>query len=130
MAHTVTTHLMFEGTAEQAMRLYVNLFPGAEIRSLERYAAGEGPESQVKSATFALAGQHFICIDSPVKHQFTFTPSMSLYVECEDLEEVERIFAGLADGGAVLMPLDNYGFSSRFGWVQDRFGVSWQLNLK
>ena len=70
-----------------------------------------------------------MCIDSHVKHSFTFTPSISIFVECADEIEQQRAFTQLAEGGSVLMPLDNYGFSARFGWVNDRFGVSWQLNL-
>lgn len=70
-----------------------------------------------------------MCIDSPVKHGFTFTPSISLFVECESAAELDGAFQQLAAGGQVLMPLDDYGFSARFGWATDRFGVSWQLNL-
>ena len=64
-----------------------------------------------------------------MKHAFTFTPSISLFVECESEAEMDATFSRLSDGGGVLMPLDNYGFSTRFGWLTDRFGVSWQLNL-
>jgi predicted 3-demethylubiquinone-9 3-methyltransferase (glyoxalase superfamily) len=67
--------------------------------------------------------------DSFVSHGFSFTPSFSLFVDCESEAELERIFAALSDGGAVLMPLGDYGFSRRFGWTNDRFGVSWQVNL-
>jgi predicted 3-demethylubiquinone-9 3-methyltransferase (glyoxalase superfamily) len=67
--------------------------------------------------------------DSPVKHAFDFTPSLSFFVDCTSDEEQRRLFAELSDGGAVMMPLDDYGFSKRFAWVADRFGVSWQLNL-
>jgi predicted 3-demethylubiquinone-9 3-methyltransferase (glyoxalase superfamily) len=88
-----------------------------------------GPEGSVKRADFTLAGQPVICIDSPAKHAFTFTPSMSLFVECEDEAEFDTAFALLAEGGKLLMPPDNYGFSRKFGWLNDRFGVSWQLNL-
>jgi predicted 3-demethylubiquinone-9 3-methyltransferase (glyoxalase superfamily) len=70
-----------------------------------------------------------MCIDSPVKHPFSFTPSMSLFVDCESEAELEAVFVQHSTGGSVLMPLDNYGFSTRFGWVNDRFGESWQLNL-
>jgi predicted 3-demethylubiquinone-9 3-methyltransferase (glyoxalase superfamily) len=76
-----------------------------------------------------VAGQEVICIDSPVKHNFTFTPSISLFVECESEAELETAFGQLSASGAVLMPLDNYGFSKKFGWLNDRYGVSWQLNL-
>lgn len=131
MAHSVTPFLMFEGSAEEAMRSYVGLFHGSEVKRVERYGPGEpGPEGTVKRADFTLAGQHVICIDSPAKHAFTFTPSMSLFVECESEAELSAAFGQLSEGGQVLMPLDDYGFSRRFGWVNDRFGVSWQLNLQ
>lgn len=130
MASAIATHLMFEGAAEEAMNFYVSLFEDSAINRIERYAAGEpGGEGTVKRGSFTLAGQPFICIDSPVKHDFTFTPACSIFVECESEPELDGAFERLADGGEVLMPVDNYGFSTRFGWVQDRYGVSWQLNF-
>jgi predicted 3-demethylubiquinone-9 3-methyltransferase (glyoxalase superfamily) len=130
MARTVTTFLMFEGKAEEAMTFYTSLFEGSEVRHVERYGpGGPGAEGTVKLAEFTLAGQRLLCIDSPVKHAFTFTPSASLFVECEDEAELDRVFAQLSAGGAVLMPPGDYGFSTKFAWVNDRFGVSWQLNL-
>ncbi|WP_329586599.1 VOC family protein [Kitasatospora sp. NBC_01250] len=126
----ITTFLMFEGCAEEAMTLYTSLFDDAEIISLTRYGAdGPGPAGKVYQAAFSLAGQRFICIDSPVRHEFGFTPAVSLYVQCEDEAEIDRLHAALAERGTELMPLGSYGFSARFGWVNDRFGVSWQLNL-
>ena len=78
----------------------------------------------------AVFGAHrIVAIDSPVTHAFTFTPSMSLFVDCESAESLDAAFAQLAQGGHVLMPIADYGFSQRFGWCTDRFGVSWQLNL-
>ena len=130
MAHKVTTHLMFDGVAEKAMNFYVSLFENSGIKQLECCGPGEqGAEGTFKRATFTLAGQEFICFDSPVKHQFTFTPSISLFVDCESEAELEEAFAQLSAGGVVLMAIDNYGFSTKFGWLNDRFGVSWQLNL-
>lgn len=130
MARSTTPFLMFEGAAEEAMRLYVSLFPDSRIKQIDRYGPGEpGAEGSVRLARFTVAGQELMCIDSPAKHAFTFTPSVSLFVECESAEELERVFGALSEGGQVLMPLDGYGFSARFGWVNDRFGVSWQLNL-
>lgn len=112
------------------MRFYVGLFPGSRIRQIDRYGPGEaGAEGSVRRADFTVAGQDIVCIDSPVQHAFTFTPAFSLFVECENAAEQDAAFTALAAGGAVLMPLANYGFSTRFGWVNDRFGVSWQLNL-
>jgi predicted 3-demethylubiquinone-9 3-methyltransferase (glyoxalase superfamily) len=128
MGTTVCTHLMFEGSAEEAMTFYVSLFPDSGVTGIERYGAGEA-EGKVRMATFTLAGRPFICIDSPVKHNFTFTPSMSMFVDFATAEELDAAFDKLSAGGSIFMPLDNYGFSRRFGWLQDRFGVSWQLNL-
>ncbi|HMN59028.1 MAG TPA: VOC family protein [Anaerolinea sp.] len=128
MAKQVRTHLMFEGAAEEAMKFYVSLFPQSTILYTQYKEEGEHA-GKVMMAGFTLAGREFICIDSPVHHGFTFTPAMSIFVDCESQDELERSFAALAEGGQVLMPLDNYGFSARFGWVADRFGVSWQLNL-
>lgn len=129
MAHSITPFLMFEGAAEEAMRFYVALFPASEVKHVERYGSGEaGAEGSVKRAWFTLAGREIQCIDSPAKHAFTFTPSMSLFVECESEAELDRAFDALSAGGSVLMPPNDYGFSKRFTWVNDRFGVSWQLN--
>ena len=130
MAKSARPFLMFEGNAEAAMNLYVSVFPDAAILEIARYGAGEqGAEGTVKLASFSVAGQTVLCIDSPVKHAFTFTPASSLFVECETEQEIDRIAAALGAGGAALMPLADYGFSRRFTWLNDRFGVSWQLNL-
>jgi predicted 3-demethylubiquinone-9 3-methyltransferase (glyoxalase superfamily) len=126
----ITTFLMFEGAAEEAMAFYVSLFDDAEVVSVSRYGAdGPGKEGSVEHATFSLAGVPFMCIDTPVEHGFTFTPAVSLFVQCENEAEFDRLHAALGEAGAELMPPGNYGFSPKFGWVNDRFGVSWQLNL-
>ena len=104
------------------MQLYVSLFPGASIVRLDRY-----PTGKVMRGAFSIAGQEIHCTDSPIEHAFTFTPSSSLFVECESEAELDRLAAAL--GTAVLMPVGSYGFSKRFAWVADQFGVSWQLNL-
>ncbi len=127
---TIRPFLMFEGKAEEAMTLYVSLFPGSRIDSINRYGVGEpGPEGTVQLASFTLAGQTVMCIDSPAKHAFTFTPSFSFFVDVETGEELEKLAAILGKDGTIMMPLDNYGFSRRFTWLSDRFSVSWQLNL-
>ena len=126
----ITTFLMFEGDAEAAMTFYISLFDDAEVVDVSRYGAdGPGREGSVRHATFSLAGQRFMCIDSSVKHGFGFTPAISLYVQCEDEAEIDRLYAALVEQGSELMPLGDYGFSAKFGWVNDRFGVSWQLTL-
>lgn len=126
----LTTFLMFEGKAEEAINFYISLFKNSKINSISRYGAqGPGPEGSVIHAVFSLNSQEFMAIDSHVKHAFTFTPAMSIYVQCENNEELEFLYGKLSEGGKALMPLGDYGFSKRFGWVNDRFGVSWQLNL-
>ncbi|MDM5239278.1 hypothetical protein COE30_14865 [Bacillus cereus] len=126
----INTFLMFEGKAEEAMDFYTSLFDQSEIISISRYDEnGPGKEGTVIHATFTLNGQEFMCIDSYVKHDFTFTPAMSLYVTCETEEEIETVFHQLAQDGKVLMPLGSYPFSKKFGWLNDKYGVSWQLTL-
>ncbi|CAM3956025.1 hypothetical protein BAQ48_20250 [Bacillus luti] len=126
----ITTFLMFEGKAEEAMNFYTSLFNQSEIVSISRYDEnGPGKEGSVIHATFTLNGQEFMCIDSYVNHNFTFTPAMSLYVTCETEEEIETVFHKLAQDGAILMPLGAYPFSKKFGWLNDKYGVSWQLTL-
>ena len=121
---------MFIGQAEEAMKMYISLFEQSKVLDITRYGANEaGAEGSVQHATFTLNGQEFMCIDSNIQHEFTFTPSMSLYVRCATEEEIDRVFAALAQDGQILMPLDRYPFSQRFGWLSDRFGVSWQLSL-
>jgi predicted 3-demethylubiquinone-9 3-methyltransferase (glyoxalase superfamily) len=121
---------MFAGEASAALTLYAEIFPSFRVEQIERYGrGGPGPEGTVKLAEASFAGQALLVIDSPVKHAFTFTPAMSLFVDCDSREELESAFAQLSADGQVLMPLGNYGFSTWFGWCVDRFGVSWQLNL-
>ena len=127
----IKTFLMFEGKAEEAMNYYLSVFDQAEILTINRYKANEaGTEGSVSLATFSLYGQVFMCIDSNVKHDFTFTPSTSLYVTCTTEDEINRIFEKLSQNGNVLMSLAAYPFSERFGWLADKYGVSWQLNLE
>jgi predicted 3-demethylubiquinone-9 3-methyltransferase (glyoxalase superfamily) len=127
-----TTFLLFTGQAKEAMKFYTSLFKNSEITRVSYYGANEpgGVEGTVQLATFTLNGQEFMCIDSNAQHAFTFTPSISIYVRCENEAEIDRVFEKLSQGGQILMELDHYPFSARFGWVSDKFGVSWQLSLE
>jgi predicted 3-demethylubiquinone-9 3-methyltransferase (glyoxalase superfamily) len=130
MATRVQPFLMFQGKAEEAVNFYLSLFPRSELIDIVRYGAAQaGVEGLVMKAVFSLDGQRVMCIDSIVKHDFTFTPAFSFFVDCESEEEIGRLSAALSNGGTVLMPLGEYGFSRRFTWLNDRYGVSWQLNL-
>lgn len=128
---TARPFFMFQGGAAQAaLDLYFAAFPDSRPVRVERWAQGEaGPPGTIKVAVFTICGREFMCSDSPIKHAFDFTPSSSTFVDFDSEAEMDRVFALLAEGGRVLMPPGDYGFSRRFGWVNDRFGVSWQLNL-
>ena len=129
------TFLMFVGEqcgkAEEAIMLYTSLIPNSEIKKIERWTEDE-PASvagQVKTAFFTLAGNEYMASENTADHQFTFTPAISIFIECEDEEEIIRLHKELSKKGKELMPMGNYGFSKKFTWIEDRFGVSWQLNL-
>jgi len=128
MTH-VSTHLMFQGDAIDALETYSTIFSDFIVESVERHDDEQGNPGGIKRATVSFAGHRLIVLGSPPVHEFDFTPSMSLFVDLDRKEVLEKIFAQLSEGGNVMMPLDDYGFSKRFGWVSDRFGVSWQLNL-
>jgi len=108
--------LWFDGKAEEAAKFYTSIFKNSEIRSISQM-----------SATFQLDGLEFIALNGGP--QFKFSPATSFFVECERREELDAEWKRLSKSGTVLMELAAYPFSEKFGWVQDEFGVSWQLNL-
>ena len=127
---TATPFLMFQGDCEAAVRLYTEVIPNSEILHLAPWeAGGTGLVGTVQMASVRLGQLVVMANDSPPVHDFTFTPSSSIWLECASDEDYEHILAGLGTGGTYLMPDDSYGFSKRFAWLQDRFGVSWQVNL-
>jgi predicted 3-demethylubiquinone-9 3-methyltransferase (glyoxalase superfamily) len=112
----ITPFLWFDGCAEHAAQHYVSIFDDAKILRTTRYnAAGPGPEGAVMVVEFALAGQEFVALNGGP--QFPFTEAISLVVNCETQEEVDRYWARLAEGGQ----------EGPCGWLKDRFGVSWQV---
>jgi predicted 3-demethylubiquinone-9 3-methyltransferase (glyoxalase superfamily) len=118
----VLTHLMFQdGRAREAAEWYVSLVPGSRV---ERVVDNDPGGATVY---FTLADRSFIAFDSPIRHGFDFTPSMSIFVRCDDEGQVRELFEQVASAGDVKMPVDDYGFSSCFGWATDRYGVSWQI---
>lgn len=122
--------LWFDQQAEEAAALYTSLFADSHIGQTERYdAAGAAvsgrAEGSVMTVACTLAGQDVLLLNGgPL---FTFTPAISFFVTCKTAEEVDTLYAKLAEGGEVLMPLQKYDFSEKYAWVNDRFGVSWQL---
>ncbi|MBB5437648.1 putative 3-demethylubiquinone-9 3-methyltransferase (glyoxalase superfamily) [Pedobacter sp. AK017] len=131
MKQQVTPFLTFqENNAEQAMNFYISLFENSGIIEVQRYGNdGPGKEGTIMKAIFELNGKEFICSDSFIKHHWNFTPAISNWVECRNETELVDLFSKLAENGKVMMPLDDYGFSEKFGWIADQFGISWQLNL-
>jgi predicted 3-demethylubiquinone-9 3-methyltransferase (glyoxalase superfamily) len=125
------TSLTFQdGNAEEAMDFYATLFGEAKVLEIQRWGSEmPGMEGKIMRAKFSLDGNRFVCSDSPPVHAWDFTPAVSVYVECESAERIETLYAGLSEGGQTPMPLADYGFSERFAWLIDRYGVGWQLNL-
>lgn len=118
------------GNAEDAMTLYVSAFEDSRVLEVDRLELDDDGKRRIKRARLAVAGTEIFVMDSDGPHAFTFTPAISITVEFESADALDSAWDKLGVGGTVLMPLDSYEFSPRFGWLQDRFGVSWQLNLK
>jgi predicted 3-demethylubiquinone-9 3-methyltransferase (glyoxalase superfamily) len=128
----IIPYLWFDTQAEEAVNFYVSRFNNSRIGHAARYdkASAEAsgrPAGSVMTVAFELEGQQFVALNGgPV---FAFSPAVSFFVSCETEQEVDGLYAGLSAGGEVLMPLGDYGFSRKFGWINDRYGVSWQFNL-
>ena len=121
---TAAPFLMFTGQCEEALTFYAATLPDTRILSLDKK-----PDGTVAMARLSVAGLEIMANDSPPVHDFTFTPSISTFLGLDNAEAVDALAAALeADGGKAMMPAGDYGFSRRFAWVQDRFGVSWQIN--
>jgi predicted 3-demethylubiquinone-9 3-methyltransferase (glyoxalase superfamily) len=124
----ITPFLWFDTQAEEAARLYTSLFQDSRMGAIRRYGeAGPGPKGTVMTLSFELAGLTLMALNGgPV---FSFTPAVSLFVSCRTEREIDALWTKLSDGGKVLMELQKYPFSQKFGWLSDRYGLSWQLNL-
>lgn len=124
----ISPFLWFDHQAEEAVALYTSIFQDASTGSVVRYAEGSpGPVGSVMTVGFKLCGQDFVALNGgPV---FTFTPAISFFVSCETMEQLDALWSKLVDGGSVLMEKMKYPFSEQYGWLNDKFGVSWQLML-
>lgn len=112
----ITPFLWFDGKAEEAMNFYVSIFKNSKTGRIGRYGeAGPGPKGSVMSATFELDGQEFFALNGG--SAFTFSPAISFFVNCETQEEVDELWEKLSAGGK----------KQRCGWLQDKYGVSWQI---
>ena len=124
--------LWFDTHAEAVVLFYTSIFTHTKIGSIVRYGDAAAkvagmPKGSVMTIDFQLEGQDFLALNGgPI---FQFTPAISFFVNCDDLHEIDTLWQKLSEGGVVMMALDKYPFSVRFGWVQDKFGISWQLSL-
>jgi predicted 3-demethylubiquinone-9 3-methyltransferase (glyoxalase superfamily) len=120
---TITPHLWFDKGAREAAELYVSLVPGSAIKNI-RTIKGT-PSGDCDFVSFELAGQPFLAISAgPL---FRFNPSVSFHIKCGTTQEVDAVWERLLPGGKILMPIGSYPFSERFGWVEDKYGVSWAV---
>ena len=117
----ITPFLWFDDRIEEALNLYTSTFPDSKIESLMRQG------DTVFTAGFSLGGQKFVALNGGPR--FKFNPSISFFVVCETEAEIDAAWQKLSEGGSVLMPLDKYPWSEKYGWLQDRYGLSWQLSL-
>lgn len=112
----ITPFLWYDAQAEEAANFYVSIFKNSRILNLSRYGdAGPGPKGSAMSVTFELDGQRFIALNGGP--HFKFTPAISFFVDCKDQQEVDDLWSKLSSGGRI----------DHCGWLQDKFGLSWQI---
>lgn len=121
----ITPHLWYDKQAKEAALFYISLFDRSRI--LNDTVLEDTPSGNAETVSFELAGQEFSAISAGP--YFKFNPSISLMVSCDSADEVNNKWKALSEGGTELMPLDEYPFSKHYGWIQDRYGLSWQLML-
>src|SRR5215471_16187578 len=128
----ITPFLWFDNQAEEALNLYTSVFENSKIGNMARYdeasaKASGRPAGSVMTGNFQIEGEEFIALNGgPI---FKINPSISFFANSKTESEVVEWYNKLSVGGAVLMPLDKYPFSDKYAWVQDKYGVSWQLIL-
>jgi predicted 3-demethylubiquinone-9 3-methyltransferase (glyoxalase superfamily) len=116
MQQKITPFLWFDGKAEEAMNFYVSIFKNSKVVNATRYGeAGPGPKGTVMSAIFEIEGQQFYALNGGP--QFSFTPAISFFVNCETQQEMDELWEKLSAGGR----------KDRCGWLQDKYGLSWQI---
>ncbi len=127
----ITPHLWFDKEAKEAANFYTSLLPDSRVTTVTTLHDTPSGDSDIVS--FELAGQPFMAISAGPF--FTFNPSVSFFLNFDPSkdtharEHLDRVWEQLSEGGTALMPLDTYPFSEHYGWIQDRYGLSWQLML-
>ncbi len=126
----ISPFLWFNNDAEEAVKFYTSVFKNSKIGTMARYdeagaKAAHMPKGSVMTVSFQLEGQEFAAINGgPI---FKFTPAISFIVNCKTSDEVQDLWNKFSDGSTVLMALDKYPFSEKYGWLQDKYGLSWQF---
>ncbi|MEI6408303.1 MAG: VOC family protein, partial [Bacteroidota bacterium] len=118
---TITPFLWFDKEAEEATLFYTSLFSNSKVHSIMRNG------DVVFTTGFTLAGQFFAALNGGPMYKIN--PSISLYTICESEAEIDVLWEKLIDGGSALMPLGAYPWNAKYGWLQDRYGLNWQLTL-
>lgn len=139
---TTTTFLTFVGDqcgkAEEAINFYTSIFLNSEIKSIKKYSKGEagGTPELIKYGEFTLNGTNYLISESNYNHAWSFTPAISLFISDKSDDMIQTLFEKLSlNDGQVMVPLENYegegdyGFGKKFGWCQDKYGISWQFVL-
>jgi predicted 3-demethylubiquinone-9 3-methyltransferase (glyoxalase superfamily) len=126
----ITPFFWFDTQAEEAVNFYCSVFPNSKIGGMARYdeagaKASGRQKGSVMTASFQLHGQEFIALNGGP--MFKINPSISFFANTKEENKVVEWYNKLSEGGTVLMPLDKYPFSNKYAWVQDKYGVSWQL---
>ncbi len=120
--------IWLDSQAEDAAAFYLSAFKSSKVEYVSRYLDNAPkPAGSVLTVRLTLDGQEFDLLNGGL--QFKITPAISFYVDCETAEEIDSLWAKLGDGGIEFMELQEYPFSEKFGWIQDKFGVSWQVSL-
>ena len=119
----IVPHLWFDKEADEASKFYISLFEDSQI--ISKTVLNDTPSGEAQLITIKLAGQEFMLISAGP--YFKFTPAISFLIACKSKEEVERLWDKLIVNGSELMPLDSYPFSEKYGWLADRYGLSWQV---
>jgi predicted 3-demethylubiquinone-9 3-methyltransferase (glyoxalase superfamily) len=128
---TITPHLWFDKEAKEAAEFYTSLLPDSKVTNTT--TLHDTPSGDCDLVSFTLANQPFMAISAGPF--FTFNPSVSFMLNFDPSKDsdarvhLDELWEKLSEGGTALMPLDSYPFSKRYGWVQDRYGLSWQLIL-
>ena len=120
--------ITIEKRAREALDFYEATFPSFALESSQQHA--EPHQNLVMLATFSVKGQAVMISDSFVEHEWDITPGVSFFIETDDEDELRSLASSLSKGGNIHMPAGNYGFSRLFCWVEDSFGINWQLNLR